>query len=384
MRIPRFAATFVLSIGLLAPAVAQAQDVTVNQGDLIRVADHDGRYNCTAGFIDKENGRVWTAGHCAYEGANVFNGAGVPIGLLKHLYPAINPNHSRRLSNKDIADYFFHDTAYVQLNQGIVAGENLYSGDRTYAPEIGDKICRYGATTADAIYCGKVLNVTDQLIYATDLNTQGGDSGGPTWVPEQGYTGQAVGSFTYRSSDGRPYVLSVIHRADLAGVIEQYDEATRGTAHYQPSYNQLLPSFQRVANRQEVFGKQLPSAQEFDKYLREYEQAKARISELEAQLEAQLENQGNQPQAPDNTAELEAQLAKAREDLAVAQAELDNARENRELAKKLEQQLQQSQAEHKKYKAETETGMIIAIISAILGLVAAVAGWLSPQIKLPF
>ncbi|GAA1474299.1 hypothetical protein P4N68_09330 [Corynebacterium felinum] len=335
MRVFRAILASLITAALIPLSPAFAQTPVVNQGDLILVQDSRGiSYNCTAGYVDKKNARIWTAGHCSHHGSIVYNEQRVAVGTLKHRYNVSeNVDHLRgEERRKATADYFFHDISYVDLIDPAMAGANTYSGDRPYTPTAGEQLCRFGATTR-AVYCASIFNVTDHLIYVANLNTQGGDSGGPAWVPGEGYVGQAVGAFNFTNREGRSLVMTIIHREDLAQIVPQRT-ASEGFEHYIPTENELLINSYAIRNANTVFGRDLPDADEFARILRRHEQELKAAEQRVADAEAKLRDASNAHAHAHELAAARAELDALKRKLADADT---TQREKNQLATQLEQ-----------------------------------------------
>ncbi|MDO4761334.1 MAG: hypothetical protein Q4A31_05400 [Corynebacterium sp.] len=338
-----------LASSLTEPAVAETPIPIVNQGERIYIQNTNGReFQCTVGYVDRDNGRLWTAGHCAPNGSQVFNHEHQPIGILEHRYNVSeNVEHLQGDAQRQaVSDYFFYDLSAITLTHPESAGANTYSGDRTHIPEVGEEVCRFGATS-NQIYCAVIFNVTDHLVYAADLNTQAGDSGGPAWVPGRGFIGHAVGSFKYRTNRGREVAMSIIHREDLAKITPEYN-AELGFNHYKPTEDELIKNSYVLKNKVDSFGSNLPSPSEFSKILRQHEKdiidANNRANKAE-NAHQDLINKTN-PEAYE-----------------------------REIKKLHEQQAQLRQ--------ESNTNLIIAVVAAVAGFVLAALGWLMPRHLIP-
>ncbi|MCS4489909.1 hypothetical protein N7326_04990 [Corynebacterium sp. ES2794-CONJ1] len=372
MRFSRALASVVVSFSLLSTGIAHTQEVSaskpiINQGDAIKLQEGPSTFTCTVGFVDRENRRIWTAGHCARDNSFVFTSTGTEIGVIKHPYdvdPTIDPRVSELERRKLTADYFFHDIAYIDLSDKVTPGSNKFSGDRYYQPSVGDDICRFGATTFDHVFCSKVLHIDDHLAYAADLGTKGGDSGGPAWVPGKGYVGQAVGAFNLVSASGAPAVMSIIHRADFNQQIPQRTKA-EGFDHYFPSADNLL--LQKATLKEVMgnhFGSDLPSAAEYNRILRDNE---LKLNRAKRDLDLAQERFNN---AVNDRNQAQQKLNEAKADLEKLRQEFDG---------KNTQDLSQLQKKYDKLQKDSTIGIVVAIISAVIGLFAAVASWFAPH-----
>lgn len=185
----KFIAAAVISASVLvtpAPGDAQTAPITINQGDKI-ISDHTflngGIYignDCTIGYV--EPGKAWTAAHCANNGNPVKNSEGRVIGNIVHT----NPN--------DSTDYsIYHDTAYIELNSNVRAGQNSHASQVSeVVPSAGDQVCLYSRTSGST-RCGTVDHVSPtakkEYVNISGTSVNQGDSGGPAWVPGQGFIG---------------------------------------------------------------------------------------------------------------------------------------------------------------------------------------------------
>ncbi|KAA8724172.1 hypothetical protein [Corynebacterium phocae] len=316
MFLPKAALAALLSIALVQPTVANAAPVTVNQGDEIRTpVDDNSDFVCTAGFIDPANHRIWTAGHCGSDGAEMFMADDryiYPIGELVHRYNFVDISDSLEGEEKfeALSKYFFYDISYIDTSDFDVAGENIYSGDRVYTPAEDDTVCRYGRTTKKVV-CAKIFSMNKHLIFAGSLLGESGDSGGPVWVPGKGYVGQFLGVAESYLGD-EVLGMSIIHREDLAEIIEEPDAGQSFEIVY-PSLDDLRNGVGVVKNADEVFGRNLPDPVEFARLLHEHEAAVSAAQQRVTELEANLATAGSEKQ------ELESELLEAKQQLASAQ-----------------------------------------------------------------
>lgn len=158
-----------------APAAPDNPDtVTVSQGDRIFIGNETGsRMACTAGFVDREGRKIFTARHCMTGEGAAFDDAGRRIGQA-----------------------YFHgngDVAEIDLDRKA-SGENKFStDDYPVIPNQGDRVCSVGATT-HTVRCDAVDAVDDNgsSRVGPGILGQKGDSGGPVWKED---TGELVGIY---------------------------------------------------------------------------------------------------------------------------------------------------------------------------------------------
>lgn len=215
----KFIAAFIMSASVLAtPASVHAQTapITINQGDqitsdqtILNGAIYVGN-PCTIGYV--EPGKAWTAAHCANNGNPVKDSRGRVIGTIVHT----NPNDSNRYS-------VYHDTAYIALNSNVRAGQNSHESQVSeVVPSAGDQVCLY-SRTSDSTRCGTVDYVSPtakkEYVAISGAIANQGDSGGPAWVPGQGF----IGVISSKSSSGQV----AISRVDSSQVNHHSGPSTR-------------------------------------------------------------------------------------------------------------------------------------------------------------
>lgn len=216
----KFIAAFIMSASVLAtPASVHAQNapITINQGDqitsdqtILNGAIYVGN-PCTIGYV--EPGKAWTAAHCANNGNPVRDSRGRVIGTIVHT----NPNDSNNYS-------VYHDTAYIALNSNVRAGQNSHESQVSEViPSAGDRVCLY-SRTSDSTRCGTVDHVSPtakkEYVFISGASANQGDSGGPVWVPGQGF----IGVISARSSNGNLF----ISRVDSSQVNHHIGTSPRG------------------------------------------------------------------------------------------------------------------------------------------------------------
>lgn len=219
---PRIAAAIAamcIAGGIVTPAPAVAQTLSITQGDRILTDLHEGgRVGCTAGYLDRNIRTLRVVGHCSHgqNGNIVRDTYGRVIGRVIH-----NEYKGQAQPKTDIS--------VISINPDVQIGGNIYSGDRWAPPrEIrpGDRLCSR-SSKMNTTLCGNVLYVDGNAIIATK-NAGGipGDSGGPGWVPGKGFIGSYVGVteqttyFTYPNQNPQSYANAWINdrRKDIENI----------------------------------------------------------------------------------------------------------------------------------------------------------------------
>ena len=169
------------------------------QGDPIIINPHENiqeeRVNiCTAGYIDKHNRVLYTAGHC-FNGiknpsqTKVYNKEMEPIGYL-------DENNGKNLRKHDpsgTAAILGNDWGKIHLYKDIFA-ENPISGDKMLNAntdaKIVEELCHFSRKN-EKISCSQIMKIKDNVIVSgtKENNTVNGDSGGPAWIPNRGFVG---------------------------------------------------------------------------------------------------------------------------------------------------------------------------------------------------
>ncbi|AKK06364.1 hypothetical protein CMUST_10240 [Corynebacterium mustelae] len=267
-------------------------------------------------------------------------------------------------------------TSYIDLHSPDFAGKNSYSGDRPYIPEVGEEICRFGATTR-AVNCGVVLRVSEHLIYAIDLRSDRGDSGGPNWVPGKGYVGQTLGINRIRNSHNRSAVTTVIHREDLNRQVVPFP-TDAPVPRDQPSYDELVAHDATIRNKLEVFGADMPSPSELAGILRNHETAlKAAQEKADLATKKLAEAEADIERRQSNEADYQEQIRKLKAEKAEAQAEVERIKAMTDMAgleakdkeiERLTDQLNSQKSFH---------AIITAVISLAVAVLAGVGGWIA-------
>lgn len=154
---------------------------TVQQGRTIRIGDTE----CTAGFVDVAHQKLYTAGHCAKVGEEVFLGDRA-IGVVVASHVDLN------------SEYWSHqgDIAVIDLYDPQPEGVNAFSDTAFVDPasvRVGQKVCAYGDRSRTPS-CGVITQVKDNFVmFSTAMSLIGGDSGGPVFVPGVGILGLISG-----------------------------------------------------------------------------------------------------------------------------------------------------------------------------------------------
>lgn len=231
----KFIAAFIMSASVLAtPSSVHAQTapITINQGDqitsdqtILNGAIYVGN-PCTIGYV--EPGKAWTAAHCANNGNPVKNSQGRVIGTIVHTNPNDRNNYS-----------IYHDTAYIALNSNVRAGQNSYESQVSEViPSAGDRVCLYSRTSSST-RCGTVDHVSPtakkEYVVISGARADQGDSGGPVWVPGQGF----IGVISSKSNSGNVYIA----RVDSSQVNPHSGTSTRGNLSGATSSEYAMSSF---------------------------------------------------------------------------------------------------------------------------------------------
>lgn len=187
-----------LMVAPVLPAQAQAQQVTVTQGDEIFVLrDDQGEdlrlYSCRIGYM-LPDGRALTAGHCGQPGSQVYisTNVGQPaIGTFD-----LPPEYSF-ITYDSGGQWAANDFAYINFTPDVLSGGNPISGDGrgdASTMSVGEEVCFAGQ---DEVKCGPLIGTRDESIYfAADGRMD--DSGGPVFSPEHGLLGVvSMGDFGF-------------------------------------------------------------------------------------------------------------------------------------------------------------------------------------------
>lgn len=252
-----FSMIIALGVGLGGVAHANPLLGNVQQGDRLIITTNDLEFQCTAGYVDAANARIWVAGHCGDHGSDVYDTAGNHIGTLHHIFQRTTQlqNLPDTQRHRQEPNYVLYDIAYVQANPTTVLRKNIYSGDRPYSPHLGEDVCRYGATT-NAIHCAPVIYINQHILFA-QLDSQSGDSGGPIWSPGKGYVGQLIATEIF--NDGvRREAYDIVHREDFS-LLRKIEEGHDRRPHKSELHESRPPIKKTLA---EAFGADSPTAAE--------------------------------------------------------------------------------------------------------------------------
>lgn len=179
------AASVLAALAVPVAPVAQADTVTVRQGDRIRVGESS---QCTLGYIEQSQSvpAGYTAGHCGKNrNEKVYVQSGDQWVLVGATVRSGNYN----------PDHTGNDWAMILFNRNARLEGNPLSGDvRSSIDELkrGDKICFAGATTPNA-RCGDFIGTLGGNIYWENTGARPGDSGAPVWREGGGFLGVLAG-----------------------------------------------------------------------------------------------------------------------------------------------------------------------------------------------
>lgn len=157
------------------------------------------------------------------------NSRGRVIGTIVHT----NPNDRTSYS-------VYHDTAYIALNSNVRAGQNSHESQVSeVVPSAGDRVCLY-SRTSDSTRCGTVDQVSPtakkEYVSISGADANQGDSGGPAWVPGQGFIG-VISSKSLGSGNVS------ISRVDSSQVNHHSGTSTRGNPSGATSSGSSMSSF---------------------------------------------------------------------------------------------------------------------------------------------
>ena len=183
---------------IILPAHASAQPIyttpiedlpTIVQGDQISI---DENKTCTIGYIDHKERLAYTADHCSFKGKKsvVYDNDDHIIGTIE--------SRTDRSSKTLLSQSMGNDFNVIKLNNYVSLAGNIYSGDKKVSVsdvKSGEKVCMY-SRMQKKINCGNIKIVAGNVIVG-DSGAYGklGDSGGPVWIPGEGFIGIYIGVF---------------------------------------------------------------------------------------------------------------------------------------------------------------------------------------------
>lgn len=195
------AQTLSSSSSLMTFPIDSSYTTTIDQGDVFysKETQLNGvifvNNECTAGYVDKEANTVWTVAHCGNNGATVYNDRGENIGVLRHV-----------VDNKGMYS-IDKDRAYIELNPGVHAGDNVFSGDSVIekAKDIkeNDEVC-FWSRIIEEVQCTHVVDVnvyphdflSNWVLLDNEVTSFEGDSGSPAWIKNGDYIGNISGKMS--------------------------------------------------------------------------------------------------------------------------------------------------------------------------------------------
>lgn len=231
----------------------------VDQGDLIGTPRPENRVGkCTIGWI--ADGVIYTAGHCARPGDEMFTLEVVEVDLETGndgvaFDTKIGTFHTNDRGNGDLRN----DVGWVAIeNPWVRLGENGYSGDRLVPFEdiqTGLEVCAWGQRTKIE-RCGEVLGTDGaDIILDSAVKGNSGDSGGPVWAKDgSGFVGVYSGRYSdeeYATASRPDLETDYVNDLDLHGILRAIQMGV--------PYYQLLPIFRVLLGER---GEELPTAME--------------------------------------------------------------------------------------------------------------------------
>lgn len=191
--------------------------ITVSQGDRIFI---NGETACTIGYVDKETHTAYTAAHCLGKETEFE----LDIRQKPQNVKVLNKYRHIPIGTAHMSQNVV-DMAIINLNENVIVGENIYSGNTILNPntlDANNRICGYGATTK-TVECFSPYSITAREIIGSTMYRKPGDSGGPTWVvDDQGETQGliAIHSGYTERQNGKRY-----DRSALFTTVEWFDPA---------------------------------------------------------------------------------------------------------------------------------------------------------------
>lgn len=162
--------------------VAEAQGVTVRQGERIRIGNAS---QCTLAYLEADVRTGYTAAHCAQAGSVVYAESGGQWQRVGYSWP------SGRYSSASTGN----DWAAIRFDDHVTLAGNPLSGDgRVSIDELrdGDRLCFAGAATPAAA-CGQFIGRLGGNVYWENTGARPGDSGAPVWREGGGFVGVLAG-----------------------------------------------------------------------------------------------------------------------------------------------------------------------------------------------
>lgn len=189
----------------------------VSQGDNVYTP---GTGLCTIGYVDKATRKALYAGHCAKKDGEWEKGGKEGKDVIVYNYET-----RQRIGYVEKNDFSGNlmdgtDFAVIKLDDEISLGENSYSGDKwvtDFNTQVtpGKTVCSYGARTKQPT-CTTIKEVypeTNRIRLGIEGAGQKGDSGGPLWIPGEGFVG--IFSFFYVGSNGERLDKNFFHISEL-------------------------------------------------------------------------------------------------------------------------------------------------------------------------
>lgn len=217
-----------------APTTANAQSsFVITQGDPIYIGYYygDGSYTidsrCTLGYNSVADHASLTAAHCTHNGDTVFVKSGYNYYPVGNIYAADGYQFFRHPSYGEFA---LNDQALIVWSNDVILGGNIYSTDAWVGDNgpvyMSDRVCFHGYTThgdSKKYTCGPMMGIIRELAYA-EFASQGGDSGGPVWIPNKGFLGVlSLGGTMTSSVISTTYTVASMY-ADSPRVVTESEE----------------------------------------------------------------------------------------------------------------------------------------------------------------
>lgn len=214
----------------------EASVPVVSQGDNVYTP---GTGLCTIGYVDKATRKALYAGHCAKKDGEWEKGGKAGKDVIVYDYET-----RQRIGYVEKNDFSGNlmdgtDFAVIKLDDEISLGENSYSGDKwvtDFSTQVtpGKTVCSYGARTKQptCTIIKEVYPETNRIRLGIEGAGQKGDSGGPLWIPGEGFVG--IFSFFYVGSNGERLDKNFFHISELKNTFgKPVKETTK------PKYNNI-------------------------------------------------------------------------------------------------------------------------------------------------